>query len=122
MNRRKVCSLSVAFLLGTAAMEYSSIPFGVLGVILGILWMYSIRKEYLGDRKKCLSWIFLFGICFCFGMLNSLRQSNFRASFEPYLKDGMECHLQGKINQKEQKNNRNLFYLKDCVIQLHHKN
>lgn len=122
MNRRKVCSLSVAFLLGVAAKEFCSIPFGVLGLVLGIVWIYSIKKEYSGKWKKGLPWMALFGICFGLGMGNSLRQSNFRASYGPLLEDGMECCLQGKIYQKEQKKEQYLFYLKDCVIQLHQKN
>lgn len=122
MNRRKVCSLAVAFLLGIAAVEYDLLPLWCILILYGCIWIYSMHKEYKESIKVQIFWIVLFFSIVFAGGCNSYSQNAFRETYASLLKDNEICQVQGEIYQKEQDNKGYLYYLKDCKMQLNQKN
>jgi len=121
LYKRKVCSLSAAFLLGTAAAEYGQIlPWFIL-VLYGTAWTHSVRRECKEVKKTAvLCAVFILFACsgiFCSGFWRS-----FRLVYEPELKENQRCLVQGEIYQKETEEEKNLFYLKNCRVQISQKN
>lgn len=122
MNRRKVCSLSVAFLLGTAAAEYKVSLLWFVLIIYGGIWCYSIKNAYQDFKKAGCFWIIIFLLAAFFGFYNSYCQNAFRSVYESHIKDGEICFVQGEVTQRKQENKSCLYYLKSCKMQLHKKN
>lgn len=122
MNRRKLCSLTVSFLLGVAAAEFFCGQLALVCFVYFCFQIKSIRRAYEKCLKKQFLWVLVLMAFFLAGGCRNWQQNSFRAAYEPLLTDGQECFVQGKIDQKEQKKNQNLFYLKDCYVQLYHKN
>lgn len=122
MTKRKVCFLSLAFLIGIAAAEYQMFLLCPILILYGFLWIVSIGKEY-GKTIKTVFWILLFLIAAGSGIYDSCsRQSDLRA-YEPLLEEDAKCLVQGKIYQKEKKEEKDLFYyyLNDCYVQFGRK-
>lgn len=122
MNKRKVCSLAGAFLLGLAAAEFRNVPLGMLGFCYGIVWICTVIKVYPKTSWKRLLLISLCPVAFCAGGIDGLYQQQFRADYEAVLESGVECLVQGEIAQKEQKKEQYLFYLGNCILQIRQKN
>lgn len=121
MSRRKLCSLSVAFLLGTAAAEYHRILLWCILIFYGMVWTYSVKTAY----KKAAAVLFgavVFAAAAFGGIYNSYYQRSFRNTYESVLEDGEKCLIQGEIYQKEISDKTNLYYLKNCIMQYHQKN
>lgn len=122
MTKRKVCFLSLAFLMGIAVAEYQQFLLRLILILYGLMWMISMGKEY-GKTRKTVFWIFLFLLAVCGGIYDSCsRQSGLRA-YESLLQEDAKCLVQGKIYQKEKKDEKDLFcfYLKNCYVQFDHK-
>lgn len=122
MTRRKVCFLSLAFLLGIAAAEYKQLLLWMILVLYGMIWIAAIGKKYC-KTAKTVFWIFIFLTAVGFGLYGSYsRQSVFR-KYESLLEEDAECLVQGKIYQKEKKEENDLFcyYLKSCKVQFGRK-
>ncbi len=118
MNRRKVCSLSAAFLLGIAAVTYQSVLLWCILILYGIAWIYAIKKAYHSIYMQ-LIWILLFAAAVFAGSYDCCRQNAFRKAYESKLCDNEKCLVQGEIYKREQDNENYLYYLKDCKVQLH---
>ena len=122
MTKRKVCFLSLAFLMGIAAAEYQQFLLWLILILYGSLWTVSIGKEH-GKTIKMVFWIFLFLIIAGVGIYDSCsRQSDIRA-YESLLEEDAKCLVQGNIYQKEKNEEKGLFYfyLKNCYVQFGHK-
>ncbi len=120
MNRRKLCFLSAAFLLGIAAAEYRQTFLWGMLVPYGLAWMRSIWSENKGAAHLAF-WTAAFVLSVFAGSFDSYYHRQFRNAYEEKLKDDASCLVQGKIYQKEKKNDQILFYLKDCRVQLDQK-
>lgn len=116
MRARPLCIMALGFLLGilVAATEKRLIFLPAMG---GFLWLVS-------DIRSGKSRLFAYGRLlfytagFLCGVWRYEVQQEFRAAYEPLLKDEMKIVLQGQLEEKEYKNNTYLYYLKDCYLKL----
>lgn len=120
MNRRKLCFLLAAFLLGIAAAEYRRAFLWCMLVLYGLAWMHSIWNESGGLTHMAFWTAAFFAAAGC-GSYDSYRHEQFRNAYEERLKEDAPCLVQGKIYKKEKKNEQIRFYLKDCRMQLEQK-
>ena len=122
LNRRKLCFLSLAFLTGVAAAEYRQFLLWMLLILFVLIWTVSIGREY-GKTKKGVFWILVFAAAVSLGAHASCSRQSVLRSYEALLKEDAKCLVQGKIYQKEQKEDDGLFcyYLKNCRVQFDHK-
>lgn len=113
MSNRVVCSLSIAILLGTAAVMYHCSRLWAVGSVLTLylVWVHKKRK------KKFPILPILFAVCICFGSLHGHICIRNREFYVSHLPDGAECCLQGRIYKKEEKTLSYNYYLKNCIIQ-----
>ncbi len=120
MNQRKACFLSLACLLGVAAAEYRSILLSVLLAACALAWLRAIKEAYRGAAVRTL-WTALFIVAAACGVWRSLWLASFRETYEAALTDHAPCMVQGEIYQKEEAEEENLYYLKNCVLRLHQR-
>lgn len=121
MRERKLCFLSLSFLLGAAAAEYGLFLLWLALACFGLAWMRSaVRMQ--GSLAQKSMWIAAFFAAVALGSIRSFGRQAFYKAFETKLYDGKECLIQGKIYQKEAKEEKYYYYLKDCVTQLNQKN
>lgn len=121
MDRRKICFLSVAFLLGMAASEYRLAFLWFCLILYAFAWLFALKREYGRWQKGAMLWMAVFLLAASFGIAKSRYAQAFRARYEPYLADGISCLIQGEIYRREIKDEDNLFYLKDCKVQFGQK-
>ncbi len=122
MERRKVVSLSLAFLLGMAAVEYRKTALWWMLGCYSLAWAVTVCSVYRQSIKKGIVWILAFLLAVFGGCYNSYSRQVCRNAYESEWNEGGQCQAQGQIYQKENENGTYLYYLKHCSIQLHHKN
>lgn len=81
-----------------------------------------MRKAYKNAGRMQVLFTVLFVFAAFAGSYNTYSQNAFRKNYESKLRDNEKCLVQGKIYKKEQDSENYLYYLKDCVMQLHQKN
>lgn len=113
MQKRKMASLSAAFLLGMAAASYRFWPLWCILAAFGAAWAYSVRRD--GQRRILAPAFFLAALL---GAFHAHGHEAARAAYEPWLVDGTACLLQGEVCQREVKGDEALYRVKNCVLQL----
>ena len=116
MHARPMCILTIGFLIGilVSVTENSWILLPAAG---GFLWLvYHIPREK--SRLFAYGKLLFYTTGFLCGIGRGEVEQEFRAVYEPLLKNGMKVVLQGQLEEKEYKNNTYLYYLKDCYLKL----
>ena len=116
MRARPLCIMSLGFLLGIMVISTENkcvwVPV-VLGCFL-LIRQIKLEKSRLFGYGKLL----FYTAGFILGMYQYDVQKEFRAEYEPLLHDGMRVILQGKLEEKEEKNHSYLYYLNNCYLKL----
>lgn len=121
MPERKLCVLSLSFLIGTAAAEYGLFLLWCVLFLFGLLWLYVIYRYY-GKSVKTFIWCAAFVVTAFVGIVNSEVKQSFRSAYLSEIKDGQECKVQGEIYQKTKDGTDCCYYLKNCMVQFKQKN
>ena len=107
----------------------------VAGLVLGILviatkncWIlvpamgmiFLLTGQIKRDKRKAAAAfrLFLFLLCFVLGGYQYQKEQEFRAAYEFRLADGAKIVVQGELSEKEYKNEKYLYYLKNCYLVL----
>lgn len=128
MLRRPFCGMAACFLLGIwVAAHGGHIGFS-LTVIAGgsvIFWLWRRRiKAALGEMSRSGTIALrmgLFALMFLAGRAQYRTECAFRAEYLPYLEEGMQLSVQGRLAEKQVKNNQYIYELESCVIGLYQK-
>lgn len=87
----------------------------------GIAWIYSAYTA-VGNAEwpkgQAVFWTAAFAAAVFLGCMASVKQQEGRQAYAPVAEDGKKCLIQGKIIQKESKEDSFLYDLKDCQMQL----
>lgn len=121
MTERKLCVLSLSFLIGTAAAEYGLFLLWCVLFLFGLLWLCVIY-QYYGKSVKTFFWSAAFVITAVLGIVNSDVKQSFRSAYLSEIKDGQMCQVQGEIYQKTKDETNCCYYLKNCMVQFGQKN
>lgn len=113
MHERPLCLVVLGFTLGilfSAGYKWLLLP--ALG--LGILTAGSVRFE----KSKIFAWgkLIAYLISIGCGIYRWEAAEELKAGYEPILYEGMKVTLQGELEQKEYKNKKYLYYLKNCYL------
>ena len=116
MRARPMCILATGFLFGilVSVTENNWILLPAAG---GFLWLvYHIP----GEKSRLFAYgkLLFYTAGFLCGIGRGEVEQEFRAAYEPLLKNGMKIVLQGQLEEKEYKNNTYLYYLKNCYLKL----
>lgn len=114
MHTRPLCILALGFLMGILT-AYTGNNFMLLPALVFLLWLVrSVRNE----KSKIFSYgkLVFYVISFLCGMSRCSMQQEFRLAYEPLLKDGETIVLQGQLEEKEYKNEKYFYYLKNCYL------
>lgn len=82
---------------------------GLLGTAAGVLALEIARWFFRRKERPLLTGIFLLFVFLGWG--RCLLQQEFRERYLPYITDGQQISVQGRIDQKEYKNDQYLYYL-----------
>lgn len=116
MRARPLCIIALGFLLGILVVATGN-KWMFLPAVGGFLWLaINIRREK--SRLFAYGKLLFYSAGFLCGIWRYDVQQEFRAAYEPMLKDGMKIVLQGQLEEKEYKNNTYLYYLKNCYLKL----
>ncbi len=114
MRARPLCVIVLGFLLGIlfGGIGHKWVFLPAIGVFI---WLAgNIRKEK--SRLFAYGKLLFYSAGFLCGIWRYDVQQEFRASYEPVLKDEKRIVLQGQLEEKEYKNNTYLYYLKNCYL------
>lgn len=116
MRARPLCIMSLGFLLGILMVSTKN-HWVWLPVILG--WLLLLRQRKL-EKSRLFGYgkLLFYTTGFLLGAYQCNVQQEFRAEYEPLLYDEMKVVLQGKLEEKEYKNDTYLYYLKNCYLKL----
>lgn len=114
MRTRPLCVLAAGFLLGILVCMTGN-KWLFLPAIGGFLWLVWNRK---GEKSRLFAYgrLLFYTAGFLCGIWRYDIQQEFRAVYDPVLKDGMKIVLQGELEEKEYKNHTYLYYLKNCYL------
>ena len=116
MRARPLCILASGFLLGILVNSTGN-EWILLPAAGGFLWLVcNIRREK--SRLSAYGKLLFYSAGFLCGIWRYGAEQEFRAVYEPLLKDGMKIVLQGELEEKEYKNNTYLYYLNKCYLKL----
>lgn len=116
MRARPLCIIALGFLLGILVVATGN-KWIFLPAVGGFLWLVgNIRGEK--SRLTAYGKLLFYSTGFLCGIWRYDVQQEFRADYEPMLKDGKKIVLQGQLEEKEFKNNTYLYYLKNCYLKL----
>ena len=87
---------------------------GLLGTAAGVLALEIARWFFRRKERPLLTGIFLLFVFLGWG--RCLLQQEFRERYLPYITDGQQISVQGRIDQKEYKNDQYLYYLSSCRV------
>lgn len=113
MSVRPLCLVILGFIAGilfSAGYKWLLLPaFGI-----GILTAGRIRFE----KSKIFAWgkLIVYLLSIGCGIYRWEAAQELKAIYEPILYDGMKVTLQGELEQKEYKNKKYLYYLKNCYL------
>lgn len=116
MRARPLCILALGFLLGILVAAIGNKWIFVLAIGMFLWLALNIRREK--SRLFAYGKLLFYSAGFLCGVWRYEVQQEFRAAYEPMLKDGMKIVLQGQLEEKEYKNNTYLYYLKNCYLKL----
>lgn len=116
MHERPLVLLTAGFLLGILGMATEAVLVLPVAAFVGMLLIYKIKV----DKRKAFA---VFRLClYCIGFLagawNYRQEQEFRAEYADRLSDGEIIIVQGELDEKELKNNKYLYYLKNCYLVL----
>ena len=116
MHERPLVILTAGYLLGILVAATANILVVSLIFIIFLVLLYRVRIE---NRKSHVAFRL---ILYCSGLLlgiwNYQKEQEFRAEYECRLSDGDKIIVQGELNEKEYKNEKYLYYLKNCYLVL----
>lgn len=115
MHARPLCLVILGFIAGIlSAAGYKWLLLPALGI--GIFTAGSIRFE----KSKIFAWgkLIAYLISIGCGIYRWEAAQEWKALYEPMLYDGMKVTLQGELEEKEFKNKKYLYYLKNCYLKL----
>lgn len=128
MLRRPFCGMAACFLLGIWVAAHGGHIGFPLTVIAGgsvIFWLWRRRiKAALGEMSRSGTIALrmgLFALMFLAGRAQYRTECAFRAEYLPYLEEGMQLSVQGRLAEKQVKNNQYIYELESCVIGLYQK-
>lgn len=128
MLRRPFCGMAACFLLGIWVAAHGGHIGFLLTVIAGgsvIFWLWRRRiKAALGEMSRSGTIALrmgLFALMFLAGRAQYRTECAFRAEYLPYLEEGMQLSVQGRLAEKQVKNNQYIYELESCVIGLYQK-
>ena len=116
MRARPLCIFALGFLLGILVVMIGE-KWIFLPAMGGFLWLVGNIK---GEKSRLFVYgkLLFYSAGFLCGIWRYDAQQEFRAAYEPMLKDGQKIVLQGELDKKEYKNNTYLYYLKNCYLKL----
>lgn len=116
MHERPLVLLIVGYLLG------------ILYIMTGKIWLVPsvlvvllvlINKVRIEKRKAHGAFrLFLYCLGLVLGVWNYQKEQAFRAEYDGRLSDGDRILVQGEVDEKEYKNEKYLYYLKNCYLVL----
>lgn len=117
MLRRPFCGMAAGFLLGilTAAYRDRMVCFGTIPLILGLC---AVLLVCTASGHLCVQVKVRIALCllmFLAGHSRYLYAAEIRAGYEPYLRDGMQLSVQGKLAGKQFQNDQYIYELISCV-------
>ena len=116
MRARPLCILISGFLFGIL-MGFTGDIRILLPAASFFAWVvYNIKREK--SRLSAYGKLLFYSVGFLCGTWRFSEEQEFRAVYEPVLKDEMQIVLQGELEEKEFKNNTYLYYLKNCYLKL----
>ncbi len=116
MHARPLCIMTLGFLLGILVV-WTKNNWIWLPVIL--LWIFlAVRANVEKSRLFGYGKLLFYTTGFLLGACRYEMQQEFRAEYEPLLYDGKNVILQGKLEEKEYKNDTYLYYLNHCYLKL----
>lgn len=126
MLRRPFCGMAVSFLLGIVVAAYGGkwIWLGMLLAMAGVIVLVFLKKRRLGVEKppfdkRCRQLALRALLCvvmFGGGIHQYQEEQTVRAAYQPYLSNGMQLTVQGKLTGKQFKNNQFIYELSACVM------
>ena len=116
MRARPLCILASGFLLGILLISTGN-KWILLPATGFFLWLVRNRKREK-SRLSAYGKLLFYSVGFLCGIWRYEVGKEFRAAYEPLLKDGMKIVLQGELEEMEFKNSTYLYYLKNCYLKL----
>lgn len=116
MYKRPLVMMAVGFLLGILVVQKENVYYLLPAVAV---WMFIAGAR----RREPIKWaaytkLLLYTVCVLAGVYRCHSEQEFAAEYESLLKSGMTLRVQGKLGEKENKNNRYQYYLEHCYIEL----
>ena len=121
MYKRKMASLSAAFVFGIALTEYGHAGLQHMALFYGSAGLLLAGYFAVGVKKKTPCWHYacfiaaLAAAAVC-GSCRAILRESFCIEYESRLNDGDICLLQGEIYQKSEDGESCLYYLKKCRV------
>lgn len=112
MLKRPLCGLAIGFLLGIFTFM-TEVWYGVLAVIAAIVAVAVCTYKEKQWRRGAFA-LLIFISAFLLGNYRYQYKWQIREACQSQLVDGMHLRVQGKLDNKEYKNNQYIYYLKDC--------
>lgn len=108
--------LITGYLLGILYVAIGAAWFVPVSLMIFLILLHNVRTE----NRKVMATFRL--ILYCIGLLCGVWkyqwEQDFRAVYESRLSDGDKIIVQGELNEKEFKNEKYLYYLKNCYLVL----
>lgn len=113
MFRRPFCGMALSFLLGILLAAYWDewIWLGLLLAVAGAAVVALVLR-----KRRLVLRILLCVLMFGGGIWRYQEEQVFRAAYQPYLSEGMQLTVQGKLTDKQFKNNQYIYELSACII------
>lgn len=121
MQKRPFCGMAAGLILGILIAVSGRtwlLPVSAAVLILGVPLMCGIQgeKSVPGIRRRIIFRTFLVILMLFMGANRQKEEERFREGYLPWLADGMPLLVQGRLDQKELKNEQYIYYLTSCVI------
>ena len=119
MHERPLALAAMGLLLGILACTTQAVLLWIPVLWIGSLLILQVKR----DKWKAVAAfrLFLFVICLVLGWYRCRQEEVFRAAYESKLTDGAKIIVQGTLDEKEFKNEKYLYYLKNCYLVLSEK-
>lgn len=116
MHERPLVILIAGYLLGIIYMMTEMIWLLPMILLIFIILIYRVGMEKRKAHAAFRLLLYCFG--FLLGMWNYQKEQEFRAEYDSSLSDGEKILVQGELDEKEYKNEKYLYYLKNCYLVL----
>lgn len=122
MIRRPFCGMAVGFLLGAvsaargAGMISAAAAFAGFAAAAWQMWKCRDGGRRRDVRFHAAVRMAAFALCLLFGSVRYGQECRFRDGYLPYLGDGTNVTVQGKLDKKEIKNQQYIYEMASCII------